>query len=228
LNYELDTYLDALQHFPDNADVIQITRAPAYLVKKDIFKNLMWYTLPESNKHYPLTIARVKEIQKMNSEGLKPDELEPVEIVSSKPKEVEPEFVDVVGHISLKSLEKNSRRRKEKEPLREIKGNDRKDGQSKVNQQPASTNRNSQQNQQRITGQQPVQPRTPQQPQRNTPRPSQGPPQQRPENRSSGQQGRAPMPKPVNQKPPLQQSPQKKPPQKPPVQDKKLPPENNK
>ena len=27
LNYELDTYLDALQHFPDNADVIHITRA---------------------------------------------------------------------------------------------------------------------------------------------------------------------------------------------------------
>src|SRR3954471_10846899 len=55
LNYELDTYLDALQHFPDNADVIHITRAPAYLVKKDIFKNLMWYSLPDSAKHYPLT-----------------------------------------------------------------------------------------------------------------------------------------------------------------------------
>ena len=124
LNYELDTYLDALQDFPDNADVIHITRAPAYLVKKDIFKNLMWYTLPDSNKHYPLTIARVKEIQKMNAQGLKPDELEPVEIVSSKPKEVEPEFVDVVGQISLRSLERNSRRRKDKEHNKEMRGND--------------------------------------------------------------------------------------------------------
>ena len=115
LNYELDTYLDALQHFPDNADVIHVTRSPAYLVKKDIFKNLMWYTLPDSNKHYPLTITRVKEIQKMNALGQKPDELEPVELVSSKPKEVEPEFVDVVGQISLRSLERNSRRRKDKE-----------------------------------------------------------------------------------------------------------------
>ena len=79
----------------------------------------MWYTLPDSNKHYPLTITRVKEIQKMNAQGLKPDELEPVEIVSSKPKEVEPEFVDVVGQISLRSLEKNSRRRKEKEAGRD-------------------------------------------------------------------------------------------------------------
>jgi cell fate regulator YaaT (PSP1 superfamily) len=110
LNYELDTYLDALQHFPDNADVIQITKSPAYLVKKDIFKNLMWYTLPDSSKHYPLTITRVKEIQQLNAQGQKPDNLEPVEVVSSKPKEVEPEFVDVVGQTTLRSLEKNTRR----------------------------------------------------------------------------------------------------------------------
>ena len=139
LNYELDTYLDALQHFPDNADIIHVTRSPAYLVKKDIFKNLMWYTLPDSNKHYPLTITRVKEIQKMNALGQKPDELEPVELVSSKPKEVEPEFVDVVGQISLRSLERNSRRRKDKEqqgrdaqPGRDQRGGDRRDLQQKA------------------------------------------------------------------------------------------------
>lgn len=125
LNYELDTYLDALQHFPDNADIIHITRSPAYLVKKDIFKNLMWYSLPDSAKHYPLTIARVKEIQKMNAQGQKPDELQPVEIISSKPKEVEPEFVDVVGQISLRSLERNNRRRKEKEQSRETRPGDK-------------------------------------------------------------------------------------------------------
>lgn len=147
LNYELDTYLDALQHFPDNADVIQITRSPAYLVKKDIFKNLMWYTMPDSTKHYPLTITRVKEIQKMNAQGLKPDELEPVEIVSSKVKEVEPEFVDVVGQISLRSLEKNSRRRKEKEQSREARGGDRREGGQRAGQ--PQQNRPQQTNQQR-------------------------------------------------------------------------------
>lgn len=115
LNYELDTYLDALQHFPDNADVIQTAKSAAYLVKKDIFKNLMWYTLPDSSKHYPLTINRVKEIQRMNAQGQKPDDLEPVEVVTSRPKEVEPEFVDVVGQISLNSLERNSRKRKDRE-----------------------------------------------------------------------------------------------------------------
>jgi cell fate regulator YaaT (PSP1 superfamily) len=104
LNYELDTYLDALQHFPNNADVLEISRGRAMLVKKDIFRNLMWYTLPDSNKQYPLTIARVLEIKEMNRQGQKPDELQAVEVVSSKPREVEPEFVDVVGQISLRSL----------------------------------------------------------------------------------------------------------------------------
>ncbi|MFZ1329086.1 MAG: regulatory iron-sulfur-containing complex subunit RicT, partial [Chitinophagaceae bacterium] len=36
LNYELDTYLDALQHFPDNCDVIQVAKGNAFLIKKDI------------------------------------------------------------------------------------------------------------------------------------------------------------------------------------------------
>jgi cell fate regulator YaaT (PSP1 superfamily) len=113
LNYELDTYLDALQGFPENADILQLARGTATLIKKDIFKNLMWYVLPDSNKQYPLTIQRVKEIRSLNLRGTIPQELEAVEVVSTKLKEVEPEFVDVVGHISLKSLEKNDRKRKE-------------------------------------------------------------------------------------------------------------------
>jgi cell fate regulator YaaT (PSP1 superfamily) len=111
LNYELDTYLDALQGFPENADILQVARGTATLIKKDIFKNLMWYVLPESNKQYPLTIQRVKQIRSLNEKNIVPEELEAVEVVSSKPKEVEPEFVDVVGHISLKSLEKSDKKR---------------------------------------------------------------------------------------------------------------------
>lgn len=111
LNYELDTYLDALQYFPDDADVIEVAKGRAFLVKKDIFRNLMWYTMADSTKHYPLTIETVKKIKEQNKQGIKPEALETVEIISGKPKEVEPEFVDVVGQISLKSLEKSNRKR---------------------------------------------------------------------------------------------------------------------
>ncbi|MES1197779.1 MAG: regulatory iron-sulfur-containing complex subunit RicT, partial [Chitinophagaceae bacterium] len=106
LNYELDTYLDALQYFPENCDSIQVAKGNAYLIKKDIFKNLMWYTLPDSNKQYPLTIERVKKIKTLNQQGVIPEELEVVDVTTSKPKEVEPEFVDVVGQISLRTLDK--------------------------------------------------------------------------------------------------------------------------
>lgn len=113
LNYELDTYLDALQNFPDNAETLQVAKGTAILIKKDIFKNLMWYVLPDSNKQYPLTIERVRKIRQQNMQNIVPDALEPVEINTGKPKEAEESgFVDLVGQISLRTLEKADRKKK--------------------------------------------------------------------------------------------------------------------
>jgi len=156
LNYELDTYLDALQHFPENADTLQVAAGTAILIKKDIFRNLMWYVLQESTKHYPLTIERVKKIRQLNLQGTIPEELEAVEVTTGKPKEVEPEFVDVVGQISLRSLEKADRKKRHQ-------GN---------NQQ------NQQQNQRKPQQQRPQGPQGPQQGPQGPQRP--GPAQQKP------------------------------------------------
>ncbi|MGI8584518.1 MAG: hypothetical protein ACR2KX_20195, partial [Chitinophagaceae bacterium] len=92
-----------------------VTKGRAFLIKKDIFRNIMWYTMPESTKHYPVSIDEVKKIQSQNRQGIKPDALETVEVITGKPKEIEPEFVDVVGQISLRSLEKNTQKRRTKE-----------------------------------------------------------------------------------------------------------------
>ena len=174
LNYELDTYLDALQQFPDNADSLDTVMGTAHLIKKDIFKNLMWYILPNNSKHYPLTIQRVKEIKRINQQGQRVDELQAIEIIS-KQKETEPAFVELVGQISLKTLEKDDRRRRDQQ-----RGG------------PQSPNRNDQRsNDRRLDNRGPQQNRPPQQgargPQQNRP-PQQGPrgpqqnrpPQQRP------------------------------------------------
>jgi cell fate regulator YaaT (PSP1 superfamily) len=112
LNYELDTYLDALQFFPDNADSLEFAKGRAHLIKKDIFKNLMWYTIAGSTKHYPLTIDRVREVKSLNQKNILPDEIEAVEIINNKQQEKEPEFVDVVGQISLQSLDKKDRNKR--------------------------------------------------------------------------------------------------------------------
>jgi cell fate regulator YaaT (PSP1 superfamily) len=112
LNYELDTYLDALQNFPDNVETLQVAKGTAILIKKDIFKNLMWYVLPDSNKQFPLTIERVRKIRQLNATNVIPDSLEPVEVSTGKPKEIEDGFVDLVGQISLKTLEKADRKKR--------------------------------------------------------------------------------------------------------------------
>jgi cell fate regulator YaaT (PSP1 superfamily) len=115
LNYELDTYMDALSVFPDNADTIQTSKGNASLQKRDIFKNLMWYSYSDSNKQYPLSIARVKEIQQLNRQGIKPEELQPVELEVNTNKaglKVDAGFVNDVGQITLKALEKGNRKNK--------------------------------------------------------------------------------------------------------------------
>ncbi|MFI5128869.1 MAG: stage 0 sporulation family protein [Chitinophagales bacterium] len=196
LNYELDTYLDALQHFPDNCDTLQIAKGNAFLIKKDIFKNLMWYTLPDSTKQYPVTLESVKKIKAQNLQGVIPDALETVEVTSSKPKEVEPEFVDVVGQTTLRSLDKSAdkKRRNQQQqqrgqgqrPQQRQQGSnqqrnqpDRQSGQQKGQQQ----NPNQQRNQPDRRGGQQQQRGQQQNPNRNKPnnpdRPA-GPNQQRP------------------------------------------------
>ncbi len=128
LNYELDTYLDALQHFPENCDMIQVAKGNAFLIKKDIFKNLMWYTLPDSTKQYPLTIERVTKIKALNQQGVIPDELGAVEVTTSKPKEAEPAFVELVGQISLQTLEKADRKRKQQQQQKQQRPQQRRQG----------------------------------------------------------------------------------------------------
>ncbi len=115
LNYELDTYMDALQFFPTDADTLETAKGRAFLVKKDIFKNLMWYSMAGGGNHYPLSLETVKKIKAQNRDGIKPEELEVAEVATSKPKEIEPEYADIVGQISLKSLEKTTRKRRDKE-----------------------------------------------------------------------------------------------------------------
>ncbi len=112
LNYELDTYMDALRVFPENADRIKTTQGIAYLQKKDIFKNLMWYSFEKSNTLYPMSIERVKEILDLNKQNIFPEELQAVEVVKKSAAAEKNDFVDVVGQLSLKSLEKKGKKKK--------------------------------------------------------------------------------------------------------------------
>jgi hypothetical protein len=104
--------MDALRVFPVNADRIKTKVGTANLQKKDIFKNLMWYSYERSNTLYPLSLERVNEILEFNKKGIFPDELQPVEVIKKASLAEKNDFVDVVGQFSLKSLDKNSKKKK--------------------------------------------------------------------------------------------------------------------
>ena len=91
---------------------MQVAKGTDKLIKKDIFKNLMWYILEGGAKHYPLTIRRVKEIKQLNLKGQRPDDLQPVELLTEKQSEYS--FVDAVGQLTISNLEKTSQRNREK------------------------------------------------------------------------------------------------------------------
>jgi len=186
LNFELDTYMDALQFFPNDAEMLELAKGRAFLVKKDIFKNLMWYTMSDSNKHYPLTLETVKRIKAQNKQGIRPEELETAEIVTSKPKEVEPEYADLVGQISLKSLEKTTRKRRDKERSQQQSGPQNRGPQTQGNPNQNQGNQKGPQDQAR-----PNQPnaRGPQRGPQQNPSPNKGPQQNAGQNKGSQNPG---------------------------------------
>jgi cell fate regulator YaaT (PSP1 superfamily) len=115
LNYELDTYLDALEHFPEHADRIKTQSGIAVLIKTDVFKGLMTYVMDsgtEKGKFYTLAIAEVFEVQKMNKRGEMPEGLKALAVQVAVVKntddgEPEVEYEDVIGAVELRDDRKN-------------------------------------------------------------------------------------------------------------------------
>lgn len=111
LNYELDTYMDALKHIPDNVNILKTVKGDARLQKTDIFKKIMWFSYLREESWIPLTLTRVKEIQQMNRDGVLPDDLGIVtEIEVPAPKALD--YENVVGQDSLTRLDERNRKKK--------------------------------------------------------------------------------------------------------------------
>ncbi|ATA73564.1 hypothetical protein CGC49_09890 [Capnocytophaga sp. H4358] len=70
LNFELDSYVDALQDFPRTETKLHTEKGKASCQKIDIFKRLMWYSYDEDpiNWH-KLSVESVKEIIAKNGAG---------------------------------------------------------------------------------------------------------------------------------------------------------------
>jgi cell fate regulator YaaT (PSP1 superfamily) len=120
LNYELDTYLDALAKFPKKVNRLETVAGKAKYIKTEIFKELMWFKYQESNTIYKLHVDDVKSILAMNKNGETPQSLEDFSIVE----EVEEKDVyeDLVGQVSLNVLEEKQKKGKKRRNKRKSKG----------------------------------------------------------------------------------------------------------
>jgi cell fate regulator YaaT (PSP1 superfamily) len=76
LNYELETYMEALQEIPTVDKPLLTEKGEAKLQKTDIFRKIMWFGYDKESSWYPVDVARVMEIMALNSKGVRPVSLQ--------------------------------------------------------------------------------------------------------------------------------------------------------
>ena len=84
LNYELDTYIDALRDIPTIDKPLETQKGRAFLQKTDIFRKLMWFGYSAESIWHPLPIVRVLEIVELNKKGIIPESFEVLTPVGEK------------------------------------------------------------------------------------------------------------------------------------------------
>ncbi len=72
LNYELDTYMEALKDIPEINEPLLTQKGEAKLQKTDIFKKILWFGYDNDNSWISITPERVREIIELNKKGKKP------------------------------------------------------------------------------------------------------------------------------------------------------------
>jgi cell fate regulator YaaT (PSP1 superfamily) len=113
LNYELDTYLEALEEFPKTDVKLNTEKGRAICQKIDIFKGLMWFSYEnEGMNWHEMEVAKVNEIIALNKKGNKATSLE--EYIEDKIIPDAELFNNVVGQDSLTRFDQPRRRRKKK------------------------------------------------------------------------------------------------------------------
>ena len=112
LNYELDSYMDALKDFPDVSNVkLETDKGRAFHQKTDIFGRTMFFSYTsEPDNFIPLSVDRVKDIIEMNRTDSKPADL--LEKVAIKIVEKKPDYENVVGQDSLTRFDQSKKTKK--------------------------------------------------------------------------------------------------------------------
>ncbi|HPF52087.1 MAG TPA: regulatory iron-sulfur-containing complex subunit RicT [Draconibacterium sp.] len=131
LNYEVDSYLDAQKDFPPTNIPLETENATYYYLKADIFAETYWYSQrgDAPSSLVPIHVSKVKEIQRMNKKGRKPEKLVIEHQASNTSKE--DTFHNVVGQEDLTRFDrpKSQHHRKSRNKQRNYKRNPNNPGQ---------------------------------------------------------------------------------------------------
>lgn len=129
LNYELETYMDALKDIP-KLKKLKTEAGDAILQKTDIFKRIMWFSYPDDNDWHALPIDRVKDVLTLNAKGEVPhslelDELEiiPEQTINSDIVILDKKYKKKGSQVEKKKKPKNQRN-KNKTPQNKNKGSE--------------------------------------------------------------------------------------------------------
>ena len=107
LNYEVATYMDAQARLPKVSEPLDFEDGLAYLVKTDILRGIMYFSYEKGSlaNIYPLDASEVREIIKMNRNGVRPESLK------TEPEPEIPEFITAVGDDSITRFDTPKRKK---------------------------------------------------------------------------------------------------------------------
>lgn len=113
LNYELDTYMEALKDIPEVEKPLLTEKGKARLQKTDIFRKKMWFGYDDDNNWHQLDIGRVQEILELNKKGKKPASLLEDDVVDSRSDlgSINSDLEAMDKKFSRKNKNKNKRRK---------------------------------------------------------------------------------------------------------------------
>ena len=104
LNFELDSYMDALSHFPSSSTVLDTEKGKAFCIKIDVFKKRMWFAYVDNSiLWYDLDIQEVKEMISMNKKGNK---IPPLEEYKTQELSVPTKEIDLIQENNIDRFEK--------------------------------------------------------------------------------------------------------------------------
>lgn len=122
LNYELETYVDALKDIPKVESTLKTQKGEASLQKTDIFRKIMWFGFSQEANWYPVAIPDVIKIMEMNKKGIVPESLEVLEPpvpVKKGEKRTENLNADLVGLDKKYNQDQKKKKKKKRNPDRQ-------------------------------------------------------------------------------------------------------------